>query len=33
MRVEDDVLVLKKGNRILGKRIPKTIAEVEAMSS
>lgn len=33
VRIEDDVLVLKKGNRILGKRIPKTIAEVEAMSS
>jgi Xaa-Pro aminopeptidase len=33
IRIEDDVLVLQKGNRILGKRIPKTIAEVEAMSS
>jgi Xaa-Pro aminopeptidase len=31
MRVEDDVLVLQKGNRVLGKKIPKTIAEVEAL--
>jgi Xaa-Pro dipeptidase len=33
MRVEDDVLVLQKGNRVLGKKIPKTIAEVEALMS
>ena len=31
MRVEDDVLVLHKGNRVLGKKIPKTIAEIEAL--
>ncbi len=31
VRIEDDVLVTPKGNRVLGKRIPKTISEVEAM--
>jgi Xaa-Pro aminopeptidase len=33
IRLEDDVLVTDNGNRILGRRIPKTIDEVEAMSS
>ena len=33
IRLEDDVLVTYNGNRILGKKIPKTIDEVEAMSS
>lgn len=32
IRVEDDVLVTETGYRVLGKAIPKTIAEVEAMS-
>ena len=30
MRVEDDVLVTETGCRVLGKRAPLTIAEVEA---
>ncbi len=29
-RIEDDVLVTKAGNRVLGPPIPKTVAEVEA---
>ncbi len=29
-RIEDDVLVTKSGNRVLGPPIPKTVAEVEA---
>ena len=29
IRIEDDVLVTEKGYRILGKPIPKTVAEVE----
>lgn len=29
IRIEDDVLVLQKGCRVLGKRIPKTIEEIE----
>lgn len=29
MRVEDDVVITQKGRRILGKKIPKSIAEVE----
>jgi Xaa-Pro aminopeptidase len=29
IRIEDDVLVLQEGCRILGKRIPKTVEEVE----
>jgi Xaa-Pro aminopeptidase len=33
LRVEDDVLVTENGHRILGKKIPKTIDEVEDMSS
>lgn len=33
IRLEDDVLVTDNGSRILGKKIPKTIDEVEAMSS
>ena len=31
IRIEDDVLVTETGHRILGKPIPKTIAEVEEM--
>ena len=30
-RIEDDVLVTKSGNRVLGPPIPKTVAEVEAV--
>jgi Xaa-Pro aminopeptidase len=33
IRIEDDVLVTENGHRVLGKMIPKTIDEVEAMSS
>ena len=33
IRIEDDVLVTENGHRILGKEIPKSIDEVEAMSS
>jgi Xaa-Pro aminopeptidase len=33
VRIEDDVLVTNNGYRVLGKKIPKTIAEVEEMSS
>ncbi|MGD8714770.1 MAG: aminopeptidase P family protein [Desulfobacterales bacterium] len=33
VRIEDDVLVLKDGCRVLGQPIPKTIEEVEALSS
>ena len=33
IRIEDDVLVTENGNRVLGKNIPKTIDEVEAMAS
>ena len=33
VRVEDDILVVENGCRVLGKKIPKTIDEVEAMSS
>jgi len=29
IRIEDDILVTEEGNRVLGKPIPKTIAEVE----
>jgi Xaa-Pro aminopeptidase len=29
-RIEDDVLVTKSGNRVLGQPIPKTVADVEA---
>ena len=33
IRIEDDVFVTEEGNRVLGKPIPKTIAEVEDWSS
>jgi Xaa-Pro aminopeptidase len=33
VRIEDDVLVTENGYRVLGKKIPKTLAEVEEMSS
>ncbi len=33
VRIEDDVLVVENGHKVLGKKIPKTIDEVEAMSS
>ena len=33
IRIEDDVLVTENGRRVLGKKIPKTIGEVETMSS
>jgi Xaa-Pro aminopeptidase len=33
IRIEDDVLITESGSRVLGKPIPRTIAEVEAMSS
>jgi Xaa-Pro aminopeptidase len=33
VRIEDDVLVTDKGQKILGKPIPKTIEEVEQMAS
>lgn len=33
IRIEDDILVTEEGARMLGKPIPRTIAEVEAMSS
>jgi Xaa-Pro aminopeptidase len=33
IRIEDDVLVTQIGHRVLGKKIPKTINEVEDMSS
>ena len=33
LRIEDDVLVTANGQRVLGKKIPKTIDEVEDMSS
>jgi Xaa-Pro aminopeptidase len=29
IRIEDDVLVIKDGHRVLGKPIPKTVAEIE----
>ena len=32
LRIEDDMLVTENGGRILGKKIPRTIDEVEAMS-
>jgi Xaa-Pro aminopeptidase len=31
VRIEDDVLITPKGNRILGKPIPKTISEIESV--
>ena len=33
VRIEDDILVTENGHRVLGKKIPKTIDEVEAISS
>lgn len=33
VRLEDDVLVTETGHRVLGKPIPKTVAEVEAMAA
>jgi Xaa-Pro aminopeptidase len=33
IRIEDDVLVTENGRRVLGKKIPKTTDEVEAISS
>jgi len=33
LRIEDDVLVTANGHRVLGKKIPKTIDEVEDISS
>jgi len=33
IRIEDDILVTEQGNQMLGKSIPKTIDDVEAMSS
>jgi Xaa-Pro aminopeptidase len=33
MRIEDDVLVLKDGCRVLGTAIPKSIADLEAVAS
>ena len=33
IRIEDDILVTKNGHRVLGKKIPKTIDEVESLSS
>jgi Xaa-Pro aminopeptidase len=33
IRVEDDILVTADGGRVLGKPIPKTVAEIEAMMS
>ena len=31
IRIEDDVLITEKGSHVLGKPIPKTVAEVEAL--
>lgn len=31
IRIEDDILVTEKGFRVLGKHIPKTVSEIEAM--
>jgi Xaa-Pro aminopeptidase len=33
IRIEDDILVTEQGQRILGRPIPKTVAEVEATAS
>jgi Xaa-Pro aminopeptidase len=33
IRIEDDVLVTDNGHRVLGKKIPKSIEEVQALSS
>jgi Xaa-Pro aminopeptidase len=31
IRIEDNVLVTEKGHRVLGKQIPKSIDEIEAL--
>ncbi|MFT5801298.1 MAG: Xaa-Pro aminopeptidase, partial [Nonlabens sp.] len=31
IRIEDDLAITKKGYRVLGKPIPKTVEEVEAI--
>jgi Xaa-Pro aminopeptidase len=31
IRIEDDVLITEKGHKVLGKPIPKTVKEVEAI--
>jgi Xaa-Pro aminopeptidase len=31
IRIEDDVLVTETGNRVLGRAVPKTVAEIEAL--
>ncbi len=33
VRIEDDILVTKDGHRVIGKPIPKTVADVEKISS
>jgi Xaa-Pro aminopeptidase len=33
VRIEDNVLVTKKGSKVLGKPIPKTITEIESIMS
>jgi Xaa-Pro aminopeptidase len=33
IRIEDNVLITEKGNRLLGKPIPKTVKEIEAICS
>jgi Xaa-Pro aminopeptidase len=30
MRIEDNILITEKGNRVLGKAIPKTVSEIES---
>jgi Xaa-Pro aminopeptidase len=33
VRIEDDVLITEKGHKLLGKPIPKTVSEIEAICS
>ncbi|MCB0277169.1 MAG: M24 family metallopeptidase, partial [Calditrichaeota bacterium] len=33
VRIEDDVLVTRDGHRVLGKPIPKSVSEVEAITA
>jgi Xaa-Pro aminopeptidase len=33
IRIEDDVLITEKGHKVLGKPIPKTIEDIEAVCS
>ena len=33
IRIEDDVLVVEDGQRVLGRPVPKSIVEVEALSA